>query len=152
MIDKKIMHIDKKEQENKFIDNVRYMADSLSKCIDKVSDIDKEISYDSLFEKFYSTYQLSNKDHNKFALLLRKGVCPYEYMDIWKRFNEPVPSVEDYYYSELNKEGITKEDLKHAKKVCDTFKIKNLGEYHYYMFNLIQHYLLMYLKTLGINV
>ena len=38
--------------------------------------------------------------------------------------------VEDHYYSELNKEGITKEDLKHAKKVCGTFKIKNLGEYH----------------------
>ena len=87
MIDKKIMHIDKKEQENKFIDNVRYMADSLSKCIDKVSDIEKKISYDSLIEKFYNTYQLSNKDHNKFALLLRKGVYPYEYMDSWKRFN-----------------------------------------------------------------
>ena len=38
--------------------------------------------------------------------------------------------VEDYYYSELNKEGITKEDFKHVKNVCDTFKIKDLGEYH----------------------
>ena len=116
------MHIDKKEQENKFIDNVRYMADSLSKCIDKVSDIDKKISYDSLIEKFYNTYQLSNKDHNKFALLLRKGVYPYEYMDSWKRFNEPVPLVEDYYYSELNKEGITKEDIKHAKEYVTLLK------------------------------
>ena len=26
--------------------------------------------------------------------------------------------------------GITKEDLKHVKKVCDAFKIKNLGKYH----------------------
>ena len=51
-------------------------------------------------------------------------------MDSWNKFNEPVPLVEDHYYSELNKEGITKEDLKHVKKVCDTFKIKNLGEYH----------------------
>ena len=38
--------------------------------------------------------------------------------------------VEDHYYSELNQKGITKEDLKHVKKVCDAFKIKNLGEYH----------------------
>ena len=38
--------------------------------------------------------------------------------------------VEDYHYSELNKEGITKEDFKHVKNVCDTFKIKDLGEYH----------------------
>ena len=51
-------------------------------------------------------------------------------MDSWNKFNEPVPLVEDHYYSELNKEGITKEDLKHVKKVCDTFKIKSLGEYH----------------------
>ena len=52
-------------------------------------------------------------------------------MDSWKRFNEPVPLVKDHYYSELNKECIRKEDLKHAKKVCDTFKIKKLGEYHH---------------------
>ena len=48
----------------------------------------------------------------------------------WNKFNEPIPLVEDHYYSELYNEGITKEDLKHVKKVCDTFKIKNLGEYH----------------------
>ena len=124
------MHINKKEQETKFIDNMRFMTDSLSKSIDEVSEIDKKISYDSWIEKFYNTYQLSSKDLNKFALLLRKGIYPYEHMDSRKRFNEPVPLVEDHYYSELNKEGITKEDLKHVKKVCDTFKIKNLGEYH----------------------
>ena len=61
---------------------------SLSKSIDKVSEIDRKISYDSLIEKFYNTYQLCNKDLNKFALLLRKGVYPYEYMDSWKGFKE----------------------------------------------------------------
>ena len=38
-------------------------------------------------------------------------------MDSWKRFKEPVPLVEDHYYNELNQKGITKEDLKHIKKV-----------------------------------
>ena len=80
--------------------------------------------------KIFLTHQLCNKDLNKFALLLRKGVYPYEYMDSWNKFNEPVPLVEDHYYSKLNQKGITKEDLKHVKKVCDKFKIKNLGEYH----------------------
>ena len=47
----------------------------------------------------------------------------------WNKFNEPMPLVEDHYYSELNNEAITKEDLKHVKKICDTFKIKNVGEY-----------------------
>ena len=41
-----------------------------------------------LIEKFPNTYQLCNKDHNKFALLLRKGVYPYEYMESWEKFNE----------------------------------------------------------------
>ena len=124
------MQIDKKEPENKFIDNMRSMMDSLSQSIDKVSEIDRKISYAALIEKFSNIYQLCNKDLNKFALLLRKGVYPYEYMDSWNKFNEPAPLVEDHYYSKLNQKGITKEDLKHVKKVCDTFKIKNLGEYH----------------------
>ena len=51
-------------------------------------------------------------------------------MDSWKRFNELIPLEEDYYYSKLNMKGITKEDIKHVKNVCDTFKIKTLGEYH----------------------
>ena len=129
-IDKKIAQIDKKEPGNKVIDNMRSMMDSLSQSIDKVSEIDRKISYAALIEKFSNIYQLCNKDLNKFALLLRKGVYPYEYMDSWNKFNEPVPLVEDHYYSKLNQKGITKEDLKHVKKVCDTFKIKNLGEYH----------------------
>ena len=34
-----------------------------------------------LTEKFSGIYQLCNDDLNKFVLLLRKGVYPYEYMD-----------------------------------------------------------------------
>ena len=124
------MQIDKKEQENKFTNNMRSMVSLLLQSIDKVLEIDNKISHANLIKKFFYTYQLCNKDLNKFALLLRKGVYPYEYMDSWKRFNEPVPLVEGHYYSKLNQKGIIKEDLKHVKKVCDTFKIKNLGEYH----------------------
>ena len=41
-----------------------------------------------LIKRFASTYEFCNKDLNKFILLLRKGVYPYEYMDNWERFNE----------------------------------------------------------------
>ena len=41
---KKIAGIDKKEPDNKFIDNMRSMIASLSHSIDKVSDIDKKIA------------------------------------------------------------------------------------------------------------
>ena len=32
-------------------------------------------------KKFKNTYSFRNDDLNKFILLLRKGVWPYEYMD-----------------------------------------------------------------------
>ena len=41
-----------------------------------------------LIKKFKNTYSFCNNDLNKFILLLRKGVYPYEYMDSWERFNE----------------------------------------------------------------
>ena len=106
------------------------MQDSLSNLVDNLSGINRKISHAALTGKFYNTYQLSNKDLNKFALLLRKGVYPYEYMDSWKRFKEESLPDKEYFYSELNNEHITDEDYEHAQKVCDTFKIKNLGEYH----------------------
>ena len=77
-----------------------------------------------------NTSQLCNNDLNKFDLLLRKGVYPYEYIDSWKRFKEESLPDKEYFYSELNKEHITNEDYAHAQKVCDTFKTKNVGEYH----------------------
>ena len=67
---------------------MRSMTASLIQSIDKVSEVDRKISYEALIGKFYNTYQLCNKDLNKFALLVRKGVYPYEYMDSWKRFEE----------------------------------------------------------------
>ena len=106
------------------------MISSLSQSIDKVSEIDNKISQIDLIEKFYNTYQLCNKDPNKFALSLRKGVYPYECMDSWKRFKEELLPDKEYFYSELNKEHITDEEYAHAQKVWYTFNIKNLDEYH----------------------
>ena len=65
------------------------MQDSLSNLVDNLSEINNnmtDLSYYALIKKFPSTYQLCNNDLNKFALLLRKSVYPYEYMDSWKRF------------------------------------------------------------------
>ena len=80
----------------RFIDSCRFMQDSLSNLVDnlsginndKVSESDKKISQETLIKKKFNTYQLCNKDLNKFALILRKGVYPYEYMDSRKRFKE----------------------------------------------------------------
>ena len=83
-----VLEINKKERTNEFIDSMRSMLVSLSSLIDELSEINKKISLAALIEKFSNTYQLCNKDLDKSALVLRKGVYPYEYMDSWKRFNE----------------------------------------------------------------
>ena len=46
----------------------------------------KSVNY--LIEKFPRMHKFCNGDLNKFVLLSRKGVYPYEYMDSWGRFNE----------------------------------------------------------------
>ena len=45
-------------------------------------------SKEGLIKKFTRIYKLCNGDLNKFVLLLRKGVYPYEYMNSWERFDE----------------------------------------------------------------
>ena len=62
--------------------------------------------------------------------MLQKGVCPYEYMDGWEKFNETsLPEKEDSC-CHLNMEDISDADCVHSKRVCKGFKIKKLGEYH----------------------
>ena len=67
----------------------------LFKCIDCENEYEKEINKE-LIERFANTYKFCNNDINKFIMLLRKGVYPYEYMDgiswmdIWNKFNEKV--------------------------------------------------------------
>ena len=111
-------------------DSLSTLVDNLSGVNNIVSKIDKKISHNALIEKFSNTYQLCNNDLNKFALFLRKGVYPYEHTDSWKRFKEELLPDKECFYSKLNKEHISDEEYAHAQKVWDTFKIKNLGEYH----------------------
>ena len=83
-----------------------------------------------LIKKFKNTYNFCNNDLNKFVLLLRKGVYPYEHADTWERFSEiSLPSKEDFY-SNLNMEDISDIDYRHANNVFKVFKLENLGDYH----------------------
>ena len=71
---------------------------------------------DSRIIKFYYN------DINKFILLFRKSVYPYDYIDEWKKFNETTLPKKEKFYSNLNMEDITDADYMHAKEFVKTLK------------------------------
>ena len=116
---------------NSCLDYVRITKNEklVLKCFNCDSCYKKKFNKD-LLKKFKNTYSFCNSDLNKFILLLRKGVYPYEYMDSWEKFNETsLPSKEDFY-SKLNMEDIDDIDYRHGNNVFKGFKLENLGDYH----------------------
>ena len=99
-----------------FIDSFQFMSSSLEKL---VSNLPKEsLKYTS--KKFKG---------EKLNLMAQKGVYPYDYMDSFDKFNEKLPTKEDFY-SILNNQHISDDEYKHAQTVWSTFSLKNMGEYH----------------------
>ena len=72
---------------------------------------------------FSNTYNFCSGDINKFILLLRKGVFPYEYIDSFQRFFETLLHDKDAFYSNLDMESITDIDYRHAKNVFNNLII-----------------------------
>ena len=67
------------------------------RCFNCTKIYEKEINKE-LIERFASTYKFCNNDLNKFVMLLRKGVYPYEYIDGWDKFNKTsIPNKESFY-------------------------------------------------------
>ena len=147
----------------KYIDSFRFMATSLSKLVDNLTDnihnnkcikcksnhcfvraineklifkcIDCEKEYEKefnkeLIESFANTYKFCDNDLDKFIMLLRKGVYPYEYMNEWDKFNEKVLPGKESFYSNLTLKNISEINYAHANNVFKKFNINNLGEYH----------------------
>ena len=85
---------------------------------------------EKLEKRFKNTLRFSDYDINKFILLLRKGVYPYDHLDEWEKFNKTLLPEKEQFYCNLNKEDIADADYMHAKRVCKDFEIKKLGEYH----------------------
>ena len=87
----------------RFMDSFRFMSTSLSELFDNLygkfnnkecksctgNNRCKECEniIEGLIKTFPSIYQFCNADLNKFILLLRKSVYPYEYIDSWEKFD-----------------------------------------------------------------
>ena len=59
-------------------------------------------------------------------MLLRRGVYPYEFMNDWEHFNEKSLTEKKNFVETWIKNS----DCNYAKRICEDFEIKNLGDYH----------------------
>ena len=101
-----------------FLDSFQFMSSSLDKLFANLPD-------DAL--KYTSGKIKGNK---KLNLMKQKGVYPYDFMDSFDRFNKTkLPEKQDFY-SIVNNEHISDEQYQHAQTVWNTFKLRNMGDYH----------------------
>ena len=109
---------------------VNAMNETLTfECVDCKKEYKKDLNK-KLIKRFSNVYEFCGYDMNKFMILLRKGVYPYEYMDEWDKFNEKELPSKESFYSNLTMEDISDTDYAHATNIFKKFDIKNLGEYH----------------------
>lgn len=104
----------------KFIDSFRFMAASLSQLASLIPSDKKKILYKEC-QKDYSLEQI--------AMLERKGIFPYDYVDSRDRLVETSLPAKEHFFNELNDEEISSEDYKFACDVWEKFQLKTLGEY-----------------------
>jgi len=102
------------KRERRFIDSYRFMGLSLDALI---KNLDPEQCKN--LKKFYP-------DPRKFDLLKRKGVYPYDYVDVVDKLAETALPPKEAFYSRLNDEETTNKDYEHAKTVWKEFIIKML--------------------------
>ena len=100
----------------RFIDSVNFLLSSLDKLV-KGSDE-------------FSIMKKLMPEENKRQLLLKKGIYPYEHMDLFEKVGETKLPEKEKFYSSLSGKGITDEEYEHAKQVWETFGCRNLGDYH----------------------
>jgi len=100
-----------------FIDSLQFMNSSLDKLSANLQIENLAITRRGLTDK-------------ELALLRRKGVYPYEYVDNIERFDETqLPPIEAFY-SNLSREHISDEDYQHAQQIWSVLGCKTLGDYH----------------------
>ena len=100
----------------RFIDSFKFMSTSLGSLVNNLPEKD----FTNL-KKYYTS--------DKFSLVKKKGVYPYEYMNSLERLKENKLPSKESFYSALTGEGISNEDYQHAQKVWEDFEIKSMEGY-----------------------
>ena len=123
-------HSDKCTNCKYCLDYIEFQDDQLIfRCFECKKNYKKDFNKE-LIKRFTNIYESCNADINKFILLLRKSVYPYEYMNSWERFDKTSLPDKETFYSSLNMEDITDVDYRHVKRMFKNLNNKNLGDYH----------------------
>ena len=109
------------------IDSFKFMSTSLDSLVNNLP----ETAFNNV-KRYYT--------EDKFNLVKRKGVYPYEYMDSLERFNETTQTPKEAFYSRLTGEDISDEDYAHAQKVWRVFEMEHLQDYHICIMKLMYYY------------
>ena len=118
-----------------FIDSFQFISSSLENLVKNITKCGKcrncKNSGKACAKPNYDNLKYTSKKFKgeKLDLMARKGLYPYDYMDSFDKFNEKLPTKEDFF-SNMNNEHITDDDYQHVQTVWKTFKLKTMGEYH----------------------
>ena len=100
-----------------FLDSFQFMASSLERLAD-----------DLPADKFNYTSQAFKGE--KLALMKKKGVYPYDYMDSFQKFGDQQLPPKEEFYSIFKDEGISDEQYEHAQNVWDMSGVRTMEDYH----------------------
>ena len=106
-------------REIRFIDSFKFMQSSLSSLIDNLS-----------------SHALNNlamgypHDVEKFILMRRKGVFPYDWFDSLEKLKVTQLPDKDFFFSRFTDSHISDEDYQHAQIVWKVSGMKTFREYH----------------------
>ena len=104
-----------------FIDSYAFLHGSLSTLVENL--------YNNSPDNFkYLIQNFPNEEQRN--LLYRKGTYPYETMTSFEEFEKKNLPTKDEFYSSLTQCGITEDEYQHAQDVFNTFKMKNMKQYH----------------------
>ena len=101
--------------------------DSMSHLVGSLDNLCK-----SLRQRGLEGFNLMRKEFpldDQFRCVLQKLIYPYDYIDGFERFEEPIPG-KAAFFNKLTDEDLSDEDYHTLLRICKVFNITTLGELH----------------------